>query len=148
MAALRQILVIRIIALSVMEGRNAHGIFEMMSEPNRPKIVCFRMKHPLHVVLLACVSGASLAACDNSDYRDSAAMISGEEQLRLLTSLSEIEGFWLIAKRAIKPVIFTEKNCVIRWPGYSATALSKRSGNNCRSNARSAHAVMFTTRTR
>jgi|TARA_B000000460_G_scaffold240581_1_gene206276 hypothetical protein len=38
-----------------------------------------------------------LAACDNSDYRDSVAKIS-EEQLRLLTSLSEIEGFWLIER--------------------------------------------------
>ena len=80
-----------------MEGRNGNGIFEM-PEPNLAKTVCFRMKHPLHVVLLACVCGASLAACDNSDYRDSAARISGEEQLGLLTSLSEIEGFWLIER--------------------------------------------------
>lgn len=79
-----------------MEGRNGNGIFEM-PEPNHAKTVCFRMKSPLHVALLVCVCGASLAACDNSDYRDSVAKVS-EEQLRLLTSLSEIEGFWLIER--------------------------------------------------
>lgn len=69
-----------------------------MSEPDHTATVCLRMAPSLRTVLLACACCASLAACDISDHRNSAAELSGEEQFRLLTSLREIEGFWLIER--------------------------------------------------
>ncbi|MCV0382627.1 MAG: hypothetical protein K5799_04105 [Erythrobacter sp.] len=80
-----------------MEDRNGDAIFEM-SEPDQSVESCLRMAASLRTVLLACACCASLAACDISDHRDSAAEISGKQQLRLLTSLHEIEGFWLIER--------------------------------------------------
>ncbi len=48
--------------------------------------------------LLACACCATVAGCDISDNRESAAETSIEEQRRLLTSLRELEGFWLIER--------------------------------------------------
>ena len=48
--------------------------------------------------LFACACCASMAACDISDHRESASDTSGDEQKRLLTSLRELEGFWLIER--------------------------------------------------
>ncbi len=48
--------------------------------------------------LLACACCATVAACDLTDERESTAAISDEEESALLTSLREIEGFWLIER--------------------------------------------------
>ena len=52
----------------------------------------------LRTALLACSSCATLAACDPSDERGSKAAISDEEESAFVTSLREIEGFWLIVR--------------------------------------------------
>ena len=69
-----------------------------MSEPDHTLTVYLRMAHFLSIVFLTCACCASLLACDNSAKRDSVAEISGKQQLRLLTSLNQIEGFWLIER--------------------------------------------------
>lgn len=80
-----------------MEDRNGDRIFDM-SEPDHFIKVRLGMAPSLRNTLLACACCASVAACDISDHRESNAETSGEEQRQLLTSLSEIEGFWLIER--------------------------------------------------
>lgn len=56
------------------------------------------MAPSLRTTLLFCACSASVATCNISDHRESNADTSDEEQRRLLTSLGEIEGFWLIER--------------------------------------------------
>lgn len=80
-----------------MEDRNGECICNI-SEPDHLIMVRLGMTLSLRNTLLACACCASVAACDISDHRQSATETSGEEQRRLLTSLREIEGFWLIER--------------------------------------------------
>jgi hypothetical protein len=80
-----------------MEDRNGDCIFDM-SEPDHLIMVRAGMALSLRITLLVCACCASVAACDISEYRESAAEAPGEQQSRLLTSLHEIEGFWLIER--------------------------------------------------
>lgn len=79
------------------EGGIGDRIFGL-SEPDHVIMVRLRMALSLRNILLACACCASVAACDISDHRDRAAETSGVEQRRLVTSLGEIEGFWLIER--------------------------------------------------
>lgn len=80
-----------------MEDRAEHGIFKM-SEPDVFILVCLGMAPSFSNTLLVYACCAFLAACDISDRRESAGETSGDQQGRVLTSLHEIEGFWLIER--------------------------------------------------
>ena len=80
-----------------MEDRDGDGIFHM-SEPDDPLTVGVGMTHSIRNSLLARACCASLAACGTTDHEESNAENSGAEHGRLLTSLREIEGFWLIER--------------------------------------------------
>lgn len=69
-----------------------------MAEPDHLMIVPLGMAPSLRTTFLVCACCTSVAACNISDRRENAAETSGEQQSRLLTSLGEIEGFWLIER--------------------------------------------------
>jgi hypothetical protein len=56
------------------------------------------MAPALRTTLLVCACFASVAACDISNLSEDAAETLGEQERRLLTSLRQIEGFWLIER--------------------------------------------------
>ena len=73
------------------------GVYRIL-EPDRLRTVRPEMTPALRTTFLVCACCASVAACYISDDRESAAETSGEEQSGLLTSLHEMQGFWLIRR--------------------------------------------------
>lgn len=80
-----------------MEDRDEDRICDK-SEPDHRLTVRLEMTRSIQHALLACACCASVAACDTTNHAESNADNSGAEHGRVLTSLREIEGFWLIER--------------------------------------------------